>query len=173
MRTLSRIVLVSDILSVVNILRHGGFLQLHGQSCNLLLLSFELADHLNDNGFAIVVGVHARPLEELSLGELVFRESAVLQGCFRCIHTFRVVHLVSVQEILHDVRRKQNFLIFVDFCHVGVLPLEANLLLGSIVSVLLDRLEDPRSQLGFKSAQRSLLFERLNNYAFQIVHNNY
>ena len=68
---------------------------------------------------------------------------------------------------------KKSLLILVDFAYVWVLPLETNLLLGAVVSILLDGLEDSRSQLGFQGAEGSLLLQRLNNNAFKVVHNNY
>ena len=71
-----------------------------------MLLGLKLPHHLHDDGLASVVGVHARLLEELSLGEALLRESAVLQSSFWGVNALGVIHLVDVQEILHDVRGK-------------------------------------------------------------------
>ena len=64
----------------------------------------------------------------------------------------------------------QSLLAIMDFAYVGVLPLESSLLLGSLICILLDRLENSRSELSFEGSQGSFLLQRLDHNLLQIGH---
>lgn len=76
----------------------------------------------------------------------------MLEGGLWRVDALGVVHLIVVQEVLHDVGAQKSILVLVDLAHVWVLPLESNLLFNSIISILLDGLEHSGPQLCFQGA---------------------
>ena len=143
------------------------------QSGDLLFLSLNLLHHLDNDWVILILWldlINSNFLKELSFACFFNGIFALRESHLRHVNTLCVVHGVSVQKVFHNMGGKDSLLILVDFANIGVLPLKANLLLSPAICVLLDSLEDSRSQLCFQVAESSLFFQRLDNYSFEIVH---
>ena len=90
---LSWVVFVSGKLSMVYLLGELGFLELKAESGDLLLLSFELAHHLNDDWLATVWCINAWFLKKLGFRNILLGKRTVLKGNLWSVYTFCIVHL--------------------------------------------------------------------------------
>ena len=81
-----------------------------------------------------------------------------------------IVRLIVLEEVADQQRHKLGVGVLVDFAGARALPLEARRLLHICICIVLDGLEDTRSELGSKTSESALLLEVLDHYVFQIVH---